>query len=194
MEQNWRDITYLSLGTPRQRSAYADLRSLRVLEVLAEFDPVVASTVCIDIDIPSSDLDIICEVHDPVGFESKLLELFGSMRCFQVRRSDAGSGVVAASFFHGEWEYEVFGQPIPVERQNAYRHMRQTFRVVSLGGEVWRDAIRTLKMRGVKTEPAVALALGLEGDPYEAVLSLETLSNPELVARLTNGPVHGSSA
>jgi Domain of unknown function (DUF4269) len=184
MEQNWRDISYLSRGTPRQRSAYANIRSLKVLESLAEFDPVVASTVCIDIDIPSSDLDIICEVHDPIAFESKLREIFRNLRSFQVRRSGAGSGVVVASFFHCEWEYEVFGQPIPVERQNAYRHMQQTFRVVSLGGEVWRDAIRTLKIKGLKTEPAVALALGLEGDPYEAVLSLESLSREELAGRL----------
>lgn len=189
MRRNWRDISYLSEGTPRQRSAYADLRESRVLERLVEFDPVLASTVSIDIDISSSDLDIICEMSDPDRFEAKLIDLFGGFRGFQIARVQREPIAVVASFFHGEWEYEVFGQPLPVERQNAFRHMEQTCRVVTRGGESWKHAIRVLKERGMKTEPAVAFILRLAGDPYEAVLALERLSDGELDSLLARGPV-----
>lgn len=189
MGRNWRDISYLAQGTARQRSAHSDLLRLGVLERLADFDAVLASTVCIDIDIPSSDLDIICEVHDVNRFECELFAAFGSLRAFQVRTSQGDPRTVVASFFHGEWEYEVFGQPVPIERQNAYRHMEQTYRIVTRGGDLWRTAIPSLKERGLKTEPAVALALGLEGDPFQAVLSLESLSDAELDIRLARAPI-----
>ena len=189
----WRDILYLSAGTPRQRSAYANLRDLRILELLAQYDPVLVSTVVIDIDIPSSDLDIICEVHDLVAFESELKALFGKFAEFQIHRSLSSSEAVVASFFHGEWEYEVFGQAVPVVRQRAYRHLQQNFRVVAHGGEPWRCAIRSLKERGLKTEPAVAHALKLRGDPYLAVLSLEEVSDEDLATLVSSGPYLGEA-
>lgn len=185
---NWRDIEYLKTGTPRQRSAYVDIRKLRVLESLAEFDPVLASTVNIDIDIPSSDLDIICEAHDLVAFETRVIELFGGLRGFQSSRLEHGVNAVVASFFHGEWEYEVFAQAMPVEQQRAFQHLVQTHRVVTRGGERWRNAIRSLKERGLKTEPAVVHALKLTGDPYEVVLSLKNVSDEALDALLARSP------
>lgn len=37
-------------------------------------------------------------------------------------------------------------------------------------GEEFRKQIIALKLRGIKTEPAFADLLGLEGDPYKAIL------------------------
>lgn len=183
---NWRDISYLEKGTPRQRSAHSDIRALRILESLAEFDPVLVSTVNVDIDIDSSDLDIICEARDPVAFQAKIVGLFGESQGF---RSKLGQDAAVASFFHGEWEYEIFAQAIPVEEQRAFRHLEQIHRIVTRGGARWRDAIRFLKERGLKTEPAVAHALRLWGDPYEAVLALRGFSDEALDAMLREGPL-----
>ena len=180
MDRNWRDISYLDLGMPRQRGAYANLVELGILKVLAEFDAVLVSTVNTGIDRESSDLDVICEVGNMELFEALLVSLYGKKPGFKLSRSDRDPPALVASFHHHDWEYEVFGQAVPVERQNAYRHLVQTDRVISLGGETWRDAIRTLKRGGMKTEPAVAYCLQLKGEPYQAVLGLEQLSDDEM--------------
>jgi hypothetical protein len=183
-QKEWRDISYLRNGTERQQSAFANLRQSQVLEVLHQYDPVVVSTVCLDIDIESSDLDIICEARNLEAFAAFLTEAFGSYRDFGIRRSESQEAAVVAQFFNAGWEYEVFAQRLPVARQNAFRHLIQIDRVVSFGGEMWREKIRNLKRAGMKTEPAVATLLGLEGDPYQAVIFLEELSDKELLAKV----------
>jgi hypothetical protein len=186
---DWRDISYLCGGTERQRSAYANLQDLRILEVLRAYDPMLASTVCLDIDIESSDLDVICEAPDLDEFSAFLASTFGTLQGFALHRSQSQEPAVVGQFFYGGWEYEVFGQSVPVERQNAFRHMVQIDRVVSCGGDAWRVAIRNLKRDGIKTEPALARCLGLDGDPYQAVLSLEAISDEELLAKVRVGPL-----
>lgn len=183
-QRAWRDISYLGSGTDRQRSAFTNLRESRVLERLCDYDPVLVSTVCLDIDIQSSDLDIICEARDLKAFSSFLSREFGSCRGFEVRHSASQECAVVVRFLLGEWECEVFAQRIPVERQNAFRHLVQLDRVLSYGGDIWREKIRALKRAGVKTEPALAESLGLQGDPYQAVLALEALSDEELLAKV----------
>ncbi len=182
MGKDWRDITYLQGGTERQRSAYASLRESRMLEILGGYDPVLVSTVCVDVDIPSSDLDLICEAQDLEAFSTFLSSTFGTFRGFSLHRSDRSPPAIVAQFFHDSWEYEIFGQNLPVERQAAFRHLVQIDRVLGLGKVSWREAIRTLKLGGMKTEPALARCLGMGGDPYEAVLSLEDLSDHDLIA------------
>jgi hypothetical protein len=88
------------------------------------------------------------------------------------------------SFFTNSFEIEIFGQPVPTEQQNAYRHLVQINRVLVVGGEVVRQALRTLKVGGMKTEPALAQLLNLEGDPYQAVLALEEMDDVEIQARV----------
>ncbi len=183
-QRAWRDISYLSNGTERQRSAFANLQEARVLETLRDYNPVLVSTVCLDIDIESSDLDIICEAMDLNAFAAFLTSAFGSFRRFTVRHSTSQESAVIAQFFHDDWEYEVFAQRIPVERQNAFRHLVQIDRVLSCGGESCRKKIRALKRAGMKTEPALATLLGLDGNPYRAVLALEALSDEELLAKV----------
>lgn len=190
MSMNWRDIAYLASGTLRQRSAYDNLTDLRILEALADFDAVLASTVNTDIDIGSSDLDVICEARDLAAFEAQLVSLYGMKAGFEIRASDVSPPALVARFYHCDWEYEVFGQDVRIERKNAYRHLVQTHRVLVVGGEEWRKAIRMLKQQGIKTEPAVAQCLRLSGDPYQAVLSLELLSDEQLVRLIEKGLAH----
>jgi hypothetical protein len=44
------------------------------------------------------------------------------------------------------------------------------YRTLEREGEGFREKIRSLKASGIKTEPAFALLLGLESDPYSAIL------------------------
>lgn len=96
MRKDWRDISYLQGGTKRQRSAYASLRESRVLEIFRDYDPVLVSTVCVDLDTPSSDLDVICEARDLEAFSILLSSTFGTFRRFSLHRSDRSPPAIVA--------------------------------------------------------------------------------------------------
>ena len=51
---NWKDIAYLENGTQRQHQAFRLLKKHIVLESLSAFDPILVSTVCVDLDITGS--------------------------------------------------------------------------------------------------------------------------------------------
>lgn len=185
VSMNWRDLSYLKSGTPRQRAAFTLLADEQVLNLLAPYDPVLVSTVCLDLDTPTSDLDIICHVTEAGEFERCLRSHFGNKRDFVFRiRDDAHRSMVCA-YTTDQFEIEIFGSLIPVEQQPAYRHLVVTERLLSLSGQWLRNAIRDQKHSGLKTEPAISRILGLHGDPYEQVLILERESE-ETLQKLLN--------
>ena len=184
MRSNWHDIEYLASGTETQQRAHRALTQLHILTVLAPYDATLVSTVCNDIDIPGSDLDIICHTSDHAHFIREVTRFFGRMPGFNVTKHNTKPPAVVIQFFTDGFEFEIFAQDIPIPGQNAFRHMTQTNRVLTIGGPPWRSAIRTLKLQGMKTEPAVAKLLGLVGDPYSAVLALENVSDEELAGRI----------
>lgn len=177
----WQDISYLESGTPSQQRAYRCIHKLGILEDLREFSPVLVATVCLDIDTATSDLDIVCCAKDDAVFRAKATGLFGSCARFAIRQSSREGATVVTFMFDG-LELEIYALGVPVQQQRAYRHMCQTARVLRLGGPDWNRAIRALKERGLKTEPAVALCLGLSGDPFAEVENLEALSDERLAA------------
>ena len=183
MKTNFRDIFYLSRGTESQRLAHQCLLELDILNTLVHYDPVLVSSVCLDIDTPQSDLDIICEVHDVERFEWDVTAMYGHWSRFTLRRSATNPQATVCQFFTPTFEIEIFGEPVPVERQNGYRHMMQIDRAIKLGGAPFREELRALKLREKKTEPALASLLSLEGDPYQAVLLLEQMSDEEIRIR-----------
>jgi hypothetical protein len=96
VRKDWRDISYLQGGTERQRGVYANLLESRVLEILRDYDPVLVSTVCVDVDIPSSDLDVICEARDLEAFSTFLSSKFGTFQGFSLHRSDRSPPAIVA--------------------------------------------------------------------------------------------------
>jgi hypothetical protein len=183
MQTNFRDILYLSRGTESQRLAYQCLCELDIFAALAHYDPVLVSSVCLDIDTPQSDLDIICEVHNVERFERDVGARYAQYPRFTIRRSSTNSQATVCQFFTPNFEIEIFGEAVPVERQNGFRHLVQIERAITLGGSPLREELRALKLRGEKTEPALASLLSLEGDPYQAVLLLEQMSDEAIRIR-----------
>ena len=181
----WQDISYLKSGTASQQRAYRCLSDLTIFEALAPFSPILVSTVCLDIDIESSDLDIICFAPDSDLFSATATTLYGALNGFSIRKSSRGDALVVGFCFHG-CEIEIYAQNTPVTEQRAYRHLCQTARILKYGGTPMREAIRALKMQGVKTEPAIASCLGLPNDPYAAVEGLERVSDQDLEHLVTN--------
>lgn len=178
---NWLDPTYLAAGTQRQQAAYRTLEGLRLFAILNAYSPVLAGTIPLDVDVASSDLDILCQVNDLEAFERLLSAEFGHLPEFSTRRApfDHQPTVLADFAFHGE-RIEIFGQARPVLAQTAYRHLVIEAALLSLGGEHARSAIRGYKQNGEKTEPAFARYFHLEGDPYRALLLVAELDEESL--------------
>ncbi|HEX8327327.1 MAG TPA: DUF4269 domain-containing protein [Hymenobacter sp.] len=179
-------------GTPRQREAHETLQILKLWQTLADFGPVLAGTVPLNIDVPGSDLDVLCEVHPlmEAQFSAVLRAQYGHLPGFCLRRTTIGGlNCTISTFFYLGTEIEVFGQAVPAVQQRAFRHMVVEHAILQAGGEAWRQAVQHLKTQGLKTEPAFAALLHLPGDPYEALLTLEDKTPAELQALLARHPL-----
>ena len=164
------------------------LEELNLLQVLARYEPVVIGTPPLGIDVPTSDIDIACTAVDLRQFKKNTQQLFSHHAAFTVSDLDwLQTPAVKVSFFVHGWEVELFCQTLPISEQWGVRHFLIEQRVLELAPHL-RDSIVSLKHSGLKTEPAFARLLALEGDPYEAMLQLENLSDEELVA-LTGQPM-----
>lgn len=155
-----------------------------VLTTLSAFDPHVAGTLPLGIDIATSDIDILCHCVDPIVFTDIVVSAFGGASRFDIAQRRSGTRAVVARFFLLEWDFEIFAEAIPVACQPGWRHFVIERRLLALGGARLRDAIIALKQAGLKTEPAFARVLALEGDPYEAMLDLEPVTDEALRERL----------
>lgn len=168
------DMTYLKTGNQRQRKAYWQLSQLNIFEALQEFQPVLAGTIPIDIDLPNSDLDIICCCHDPKAFASLITELFSKERGFVIKtRTWDGLPSVIVTFQSEEFAIEIFGPNKPVEEQNAFRHLVIEHKILREMGAEFKEEIIRLKSNGMKTEPAFAYLLNIAGNPYQGLLNFQ---------------------
>ncbi|MDF2924439.1 MAG: hypothetical protein K0R57_3353 [Paenibacillaceae bacterium] len=178
-------LEYLASGNGRQRNACRVLQELRLFEGLQEYSPLLVGTVPIDIDIPGSDLDVICEVYDFAAFRDRLERLLQEAGiCSPSIRTSIVAEVprMVCCFPYGNWVIEIFGQPLPTVEQNGFRHMLIEDRILQATGSQGRETVRRLKAEGLKTEPAFAQLLKLDGDPYEVLLSLYDWEERELLA------------
>lgn len=177
------DLSYLLRGNEVQQAVYQALKKHHVMEILSPYNPVLTGTIPIDIDIEGSDLDIICEVHDFSIFEQLLRHEFGNFQDFNLTDKIVNDiRRMKANFRLEQFEVEIFGQPIPVTKQNAYRHMVIEDRILRLYNEEFKQSVRSLKRKGYKTEPAFAKLLDLEGDPYESLLEVESWTDEKIEA------------
>ncbi|WP_298399088.1 DUF4269 domain-containing protein [Sphingobium sp.] len=166
------------------RPSYAQaLACSDALAKLALFDPHVVGTPPLGIDLPESDIDIVCEAPAPPAFAAHLQAVFGDEAEFALRERPDLDAVIAGFTAHG-WPFEIFGQNRPVAQQDGWRHFQIENRLLRIGGTRLRAAIMDLRHRGLKTEPAFASLLGLAGDPYAALLKLDSESDTCLRDRL----------
>ena len=186
MLPDWKNITYLQHGSAPQRRAFAVLRRHALLGHLRGYAPVLVGTFPLDLTVPGSDLDIICEVADWAAFRQAMAG-FAAFPGYAVRLAATVEPALVTSFEVEGLAVEVFGQALPTARQNGYRHLVVEARLLALGGAALRQQVLALKASGVKTEPAFAQVLGLSGDPYEALLALEACDETALAALVATG-------
>lgn len=178
---DFQNLSYLQKGNARQQKAYQILISAQIWEKLAPFNPLLAGTVPLGIDTPKSDLDILCEVYDFEYFQEILFQNFGHYPHYVASFSEAQKQeAFLASFQIQSCTLEIFGQSCPSAQQWAFRHLCIEYRILQVGGLVFQEKVKALKVDGYKTEPAFALLLQLKGNPYTAILDLENYSQEEL--------------
>lgn len=162
-------LDYLKIGNEKQKRAYEVLTKHKIFEVLEYYSPVLAGTIPIEIDIEGSDLDIICKVEDNIEFEKFLIEIFKDFDLKIEKLNINNEGSLVCNFEIEEFPIEIFAQNKPTTEQNAYRHMIAEYKILQERGEEFKQKIIDLKKKGVKTEPAFGMLLGLE-NPYEDLL------------------------
>ncbi|GIP18053.1 alpha/beta hydrolase [Paenibacillus montaniterrae] len=178
-------IDYLLQGSATQQHAYHTLQELRIFTILQEYSPVLVGTVPIDINIDDSDLDIICEVYHFTDFQVIVDHYFSRMRGYRYTyKLVEGVPRAVCSFHYNDWLIQLFAQPVAAVQQYGYKHMVVEHRILQLIDSSFRQQIRALKASGVKTEPAFAKLLQLEGDPYAALLELFDWSDEQLMQLL----------
>ncbi len=164
-------ISYLAKGSAVQQLAYNDITANNIMTILRPYTPVLAGTIPIDIAIQTSDLDILCCYTSADAFHKYLEQNFGRHQNFKINKSCVNDEQsVIANFDTDSFNYEIFGQAVPVTSQNGYRHMIAEYKILLEKGESFRKEVIALKQSGCKTEPAFAKLLGLSGDPYKELL------------------------
>ncbi|MBP9682552.1 MAG: DUF4269 domain-containing protein [Bacteriovorax sp.] len=174
-------INDLQFGNERQKKAYFAIQQLNLFNKLSKYSPFLAGTIPLDIDVDSSDLDIICESVDIAEFESTLKFHFEELESFTSYTQNVRDvPTFIACFKYLEFDFEFFCQSVPVRKQCAYIHFVIEFRLLTLGGVKAHESIRHLKRQGIKTEPAFALYFKLAGDPYEELAKMIDFSDRQL--------------
>lgn len=168
------NIEYLRRGNERQKKAYAVLTKGKIFKCLRKYNPILTGTIPIEIDLPDSDLDIICECTDLEEFYQYIVANYRKFGDFKIRIKNLnGTESTIASFkLHG-FKVEIFGQNVPTVKQDAFRHMLIEYQLLRENGANFREEIIRLKSQGLKTEPAFAQLLGLKGNPYLELLKYE---------------------
>lgn len=174
----FKSIDYLKIGSDKQVAAYDAISKLNILVTLEQYDATLVGTIPIGIDVSTSDLDIICEVNDFNAFEKLILEHYS---CYNQFHHMKHKDLITANFLYEGFEFEIYASNIPVEEKNSYRHMVIEERILALLGNQFKQSVIKLKESGIKTEPAFAMLLDLKGNPYDALLKVDTMTDKQII-------------
>lgn len=171
------------------KPVYTALQGLGILRDFHDHDPLIAGTFPLDISTPNSDIDILMCSSNLKATEERLIEKYSPLFGFRVEQTLVDSEpTLLAKFVYDNVPFEIFVQSTSSVRQRGYLHFLVEERLLKLGGHGFLTRLRKLREKGLKTEPAFAQALGLPGDPFLALLDLQTQSEPALkgVYKLSN--------
>lgn len=158
------------------------LTELQLPERLLHYEATIIGTPPLGVDIESSDIDIACTANDPDQFKSDTARLFGHFTAFRIADlHELEVPAVRATFTAGDWTIDLFCQAIGIDLQHGVRHFRLEQRLLRIRPGL-REQVLCLRKAGLKTEPAFAKVLGLDGDPYAAMLGVENHTDAQLAA------------
>ena len=153
-----------------------------ILKKLALFQATIAGTAPLGLSIEDSDIDVLCYANCLESLEQSIWAQFRDEEGFSLRRWLSQDRPVIAVFMAHGWPFQIFGTQTPVREQVGWSLFQTELRLIKLGGERLKFDISALRTGGMKTIPAIARLLQLEGDPFQALLPLSRKSDPELTA------------
>lgn len=164
-------LDYLKIGSDIQKRIFQVLENHQIFQKLKTYNPILAGTFPIGINIDGSDLDIILETDDFETLKTLLTSEFQNQEQFSINLIEINDvESLVCKFQLEEFLVELFAQDRPTHLQNAYLHMINEFEILEKEGDEFLRKIIELKEQGFKTEPAFAKLLGLSGDPYVELL------------------------
>jgi hypothetical protein len=86
------------------------------------FDPRVAGTPPLGLDLPGSDIDVLCFAPDARIFSDIVWHAFSDAPAFIAKQWVDPPRAVVVSFEAAGWQIQLYGEAIPVERQRGWRH------------------------------------------------------------------------
>jgi len=185
--QSFSGIGRLATASPKGAQAADILDRFQILECLVDYGPEVVGTLPLGIEIATSDIDILCNVSGLDAFGLFADHAFGGFAGYTRHRRDATDHVGAAVVVRFECDglpIEIFATDRQAREQYGFVHMLVEARILHIMGDGFARKIQDLKQTGIKTEPAFASLLRLDGDPYLALAKLADLSPSELCGRL----------
>ncbi len=162
-------------------TALGALRGAGILRALSRLGPVIAGTFPLDLNLPESDVDVLCRLQPASLFRAaaqSISRLPGYSLRASVRR---GRRTAVCRVRPGRLPLEIFAQSGPLRSQRGYRHLEVEYRLLSLCGGSLREGILKLRRADARTEPPFAQLLRLRGDPHDALERLA--SSPDAALR-----------
>lgn len=168
-------LDYLKNGSEIQKRIFQVLENSQIFQKLKLYNPILAGTFPIGINIDGSDLDIILETRNLETLKKLLISEFQDQEQFSIDLIEINEvKPLVCKFQLEEFPVEIFAQNQPTYLQNAYLHMIKEFEILEKENHEFRRKIIELKKLGLKTEPAFAKLLGLSKNPYVELLKYQS--------------------
>lgn len=162
--------------------AWKALQESKVLALFRDNNPLVVGTFPLGIETSKSDVDILMESSDLDGMERLLTKHFSHLPNFVVETQDVDElQTLICHFDLNDVPFELFVQNKETVKQTAHRHFLIEERFLKIGGSLFKEAVMKERNNGLKTEPAYAKVLNLNGNSAQLLLDLQLKSNTHLV-------------
>ena len=174
MENDFLNIEYLKNGDTTQKKVYKTITKFNLIEQLRQFNPILVGTFPLGINIETSDIDIIGSTNNFSDTFDYLVKNFSEFHDFKIQLNDQNqTKYILCSFWIKRFRIEIFLENKNPKEQVAYKHMLIEANILNQKDENFKQEIIDLKNKGLKTEEAFALLLGLEGDPFQKLLDYQ---------------------
>lgn len=155
---------------------------LKLLEMFKDYQPFIAGTVPLAIDLSTADLDLLVTFADSGQFKSMCQQGFALLPEFEIVMGEVNDlPYCLCRFTYRGIPVEIFCSSLSTFKQNGYLHFNSEEKLLKYGLPNWTEEILLLKSMGLKTEPAFARLLQNDQiDPYQFILDLQKKPIQEL--------------